>query len=257
MLSIAWNTFLSFYRNNVVRLILLASIVFLLVSLFLGQLALSEQEKIVSDFALFIIEFFALILTLFFGSTLLFFEKKQKTLQLILLKKNRVEFFIFGKFLWFAFFIFLVAYLFLSWYANLFVGEMWVWSLLSIGLVYFKMLVVLAFVMFFSSFVSPILSLISALVIYTVSHLIWFLKFSMTEPSANFGVLQKWIVEILYYLLPNFEQLSVKEYLFTSLSSFISVWSVFVLIWVHLFYILLLLFFTIKIYYISSHDCSR
>jgi len=81
-----------------------------------------------------------------------------------------------------------------------------------------KILVVLAILMFFSTFVSPFLAFVVSLVIYFVAHQTAFMKFYLVKygkitPDSLFYK----FVNFLYYIFPNFQDLSLKEYIFSSL----------------------------------------
>jgi hypothetical protein len=76
-----------------------------------------------------------------------------------------------------------------------------------------KILVILAFVMFFSTFVSPFLALLASLFIYFVSHMTAFmLFFAQVDQEKMISPFMKFIINIIYYALPNFQDLSMKEY---------------------------------------------
>lgn len=263
MWQIAVTTFLSFWRNRIIHIILFVSGIFIVGSVLLGQLALSESAKITIDFSLLIIEVFWLILVLFFWSTLLFYEQKQKTLSLLLLKCRRMSSVILWKFFGFSwvlllYFLFLiVAYLFVSVRTHSMGPIVWWWSILSIVLIYIKLLAVLSIVLFFSSFVSPIVSFVSSLMIYVLAHLTWFLIYYMEHISQHNNIFQKIFIDWLYYILPNFEQLSIKEYLFWPLFDLFSVEEVLLMVGINFLYIFLLLFLSIRIYLMVSYRWKK
>jgi hypothetical protein len=82
-------------------------------------------------------------------------------------------------------------------------------SLWTIGL---KISVLLAFVVMLSTCSSPFVTFVSSLVIYLAGHSMGFVVFYLTifQPT---DVLTQYIVTGLYYLIPNFAALSIKEQL--------------------------------------------
>ena len=78
--------------------IILFSICFILLSLFLAGISLGQNAKILIDFGLAMIEIFGLVTILFFGSQLIFKEIEGKTIYLILSKPIKRSEFILGKF---------------------------------------------------------------------------------------------------------------------------------------------------------------
>jgi len=77
-----------------------------------------------------------------------------------------------------------------------------------------KILVVLAILIFFSTFVSPFVALMSSLAIYITSHSLSFVKFYLVAAHklSVDSILYK-IINLVYYIFPNFQDLSLKEYL--------------------------------------------
>jgi len=233
-------------------LILLFAIWLIFLTIIISNLALSEQSKIIIDFSLSIVEISWLILTLFLWSALLYNEISKNTILLILSKNPSRANFILGKFLWFAF-ILLLLYLVLwgAFILALYIHHIpfdivYIWAIL---LSYIKIIVLLWFIIFFSTFMSPFFSLIISLWIYIISHMTAFVKFYMliTQKVASGGIFEK-IIAIVYYIFPNFQDLSMKEYL---LSPDLGAYT-----WYHialscvsnLFYVAILLLFAIMIF---------
>ena len=99
MFTIARATAQELLRNKILLFIILFSICFILLSLFLAGISLGQNAKILIDFGLAMIEIFGLVTILFFGSQLIFKEIEGKTIYLLLTKPiARSEFFL-GKFL--------------------------------------------------------------------------------------------------------------------------------------------------------------
>lgn len=247
MLVIAKNTVKEFIRNKIVYLIIWLSVWLIFLSIVLSKLALSEEQKIILDFSLSVIEIFWLITTLFLWTNLLYNEISKNTILLILSKNNSRKDFLIWKYLWFVFVILLlyiimsVAFLLVLMIHNI---PFHSYFFFAIFLSFIKIIVVLAFIICFSTFISPIVTLFLTLGIYFISHMTAFLKF-YTIASKK---IEKWsiaeiIVNLIYYIFPNFHDLSMKEYLMSpylweytiahiSLSTLSSLWYIIVLLFV-------------------------
>jgi hypothetical protein len=72
----------------------------------------------------------------------------------------------------------------------------------------------LAIIIFFSTFVSPFIVLLVSIGIYIISHSLSFVKYyliaakKMSVDSVGYK-----IISFFYYVFPNFQDLSLKEYL--------------------------------------------
>jgi len=252
MWTVAKLTFLSFWRSRVWQVLFICGTIFLVLGIFLWDLALGEQKKVLVDFCLMLVEILWLVLTLFRWSRLFVNEYKQKTFDLLWVNRPRMRDFVLGKFFGFAsilllyFMFLLIVYLFLSFGFGLTSLDVWWWSVLSFGSSYFKLLIVLALLLFFSSFVGSVVALLSTLVLYLVGHMVGFLQYYFMQQSQySFG---QWVSMVLYYILPHFDQLSLKEYIFSPLLQFFSWQSIVGLVWIHVLYIFLLLFLSIVVY---------
>jgi len=201
---------------KIVYIWLIVWILLIIFSYVMETLTINQWNKVVVDFSLSMIELFSLILTLFLWAYMLYNEFTKKTILLILSKIEKKYYFILWKFIWFAFILLLIYFIFTIWFIiSLFLHHLdfHFYYIQAIFLSYIKILVVLAFVIFFSTFVSPFLALISSLFIYLVAHASSFVYFTTKIwVNTKMSVWFKKIVEIIYYILPNFQDLSMKEY---------------------------------------------
>lgn len=214
MLAIAWVSIKEFIRNKILLGIIFMATAIIFWSVIISSLALSEKEKIIIDFSFSAMEFFALITTLFLGSYLIWNELSKNTILLILSKNPSRKDFIIGKFLGFS--VLLLIELTIMFLAFLMVALLYhiplnIYHLVGVYFIFLKMEVVLAFVLFFSTFVSPFIALFGAIGVYFVSHSTSFIKFFVYEFN-KWWTLERGIVSILYYIFPNFQNLSLKEY---------------------------------------------
>ena len=120
----------------------------------------------------------------------------------------------------------------------------------AIILSYLKIIIVLAFVIFFSTFVNPFLALLAALILYFVSHATSFMLFFVqTDKEKSVPVFVQAIIKGTYYILPNFQDLSMKEYFLSPyLKNYTNYHFMLSVVFGSLFYIILLLFLSCIIF---------
>lgn len=252
MFVIARNTLKEFIRNKLMYLILGFAIWMIFLTIVISKLALSEQSKIIIDFSLTIVEISGLILTLFLWSSLLYNEISKNTILLILSKNPSRTNFILWKFLWFAFILLLLyIVLWLSFIIALYIHHI-PFSIVYIGAIllsYIKIVVLLWFIIFFSTFMSPFFSLIISLWIYIISHMTSFVKFYMliTQKVKSWSILEN-LIAVIYYIFPNFQDLSMKEYLLSPELSAYTWYHITLSCVSNIFYVSIILLFAIIIF---------
>ena len=253
MLEIAKNTLKEFLRVKIVYIWIVLWVILIFSSYLLQTLVINNWNRVIIDFSLTMIEMFGLLMTLFLGSYLLFNEFNKKTILLILSRIKNKWHFIIGKFIWFSVILFIiyliltVAFVLALIFHNLPVHYYYFEAIL---LSYLKILIVLAFVMFFSTFVNPFLALIAALFLYVVSHSTSFmLFFSEYNKEKALSPIVKETINITYYVLPNFQDLSMKEYFLSPyLSNYTNYHFLLSVIFGSLFYLFVLLWLSCLIF---------
>ena len=248
MCNIVKNTIKEFMRLKIVYIGIFIAIILIFSSYILDSLTINQWSKVIIDFSLSIIEIFALLITLFLWAYLLYNEFSKKTVLLILSKIKHKYYFVIWKFLWFSIIIFFVYFILSLWFLLTLIFHnipVELYYFQAIFLSYIKILVVLAFLIFFSTFVSPFLALLSSLFIYFVSHATAFmLFFTQIDQEHQINSFIKGIIHIIYYVIPNFQDLSMKEYFLSpSLSNYTNthfVLSIIAWAWVYIFVLLVL-----------------
>lgn len=213
MLNIILNTFKEIVRNKFLYLIVFFAFVFIAFSMLLWKLTIWDDTKVIVDFGLAMIEIFWLIWVLFVWSQLLFKEVEWKTIFLILSKPIRRYEFIIWKFLWFSATIFLIIFLqSILFLIVLFIKDIEITKLIAFSLLFtfLKLEIFLALVFFFSTFMSNIITVITAILFYFVSHS-FSLVIDLAQNSKNIIVEQfsRW----LQLFFPPFEALNIKDYI--------------------------------------------
>jgi len=218
MLNIAFNTFKEIVRNKFLYLIIFFALVLIVFSLALGKLTIWESQKVILDFWIAMIEIFWLIWVLFVWSQLLFKEIDGKTIFLILSKPIKRYEFILWKFLWFSFIILLITfiqsilYLFVLYFNSIQIDFL---LIMSIVFIFLKLLITLAIVMFLSTFMSNILTIITTIFIYFISHSFSLLIDMATKSKDQIFIYFTKIVQLLF---PPFEAMNLKDYIWSVIS---------------------------------------
>lgn len=246
MINIALNTFKEIIRNKFLYLIIFFALVFIIFSLALGKLTIWDDNKVIVDFGLAMIEIFSFISVLFVGSQLLFKEVDGKTIFLILSKPiNRYEF-ILWKFLGFSMVIFLVLllqsilYIWVLFIKDISLDNLIIWALFF---TYLKLEILLSVLMFLSTFMSNILTILVSVIFYFIAHS-FSVIIDLVVRAQNEVLL--YLVKFLQVLFPPFEAINLKDSIW-SFSNFplsYLVWNTFY----SLFYLALILFFTVLIF---------
>ena len=172
--AIATNTYREAVRQKVLYTLVFFTIVLILFSLFLGQLSLGADVKIVEDMGLASIMLFGALMSIFMGVGLVFKEIDRRTIYTILSKPvSRYEF-ILGKFLGLAITIALevaamtgLLFLMLAMYT----GPIHFEIAKAILLIYAELTVLIAVAVLFSSYSSSFMSTLFCISILVLGHL--------------------------------------------------------------------------------------
>jgi len=211
LLPIAYNTYKEAIRDKILYIILMFSLVMISSSMILSLLSLGQSFRVIVDIGLGTISIFGLLITLFVGTNLINREIDKKTIYLLLTKPLRRADFILGKHLGLSLtllvitFLMSVAFYFLVWIISQEISFVY---LQAIFLNYIELVLLVAFAIFFSTLASPVMSSIYTLSIYVIGH--------FTKDLLDFGRMTQnesliKVLEIIYYILPDFERLNVKN----------------------------------------------
>ncbi|HDQ43916.1 MAG TPA: hypothetical protein ENN17_00255 [bacterium] len=208
--AVALNTFKETVRNRVLLNILFFAVGLILLSLVVGDWSLYEQVKVIKDFGLSAMSIFGLLIAIFIGIRLMVQEMEQKTVYLIVSKPIRRWEFVIGKYLGLAVTLALnVLFMSIALWAAAFMMEGTIdWGLApAILLIYVEILLIVAFALLFSSFMTPTLSALATLIVFVIGHLSEFLlDFVKLYPDKGYH----WLLRLIYYTAPNLEKLNLK-----------------------------------------------
>ncbi len=213
ILAIAKNTYKEAVRSKLFLLLTLFSIAFILFSKVVSLLVISSGEKIIIDLGFAIIEIFAVLLSILISVNLFYKERDKRTIFNILSKPISREEFIIGKFLGLSFTLFvsilILGIVFIG-YSLIVLGKLSLYVFPQLFLFFMEGEILISFSLLFTSVSTPILSSIFSAGIYIVGN---FSSNFLLYYEAKVKGLAKLLVNIVYYILPNFSILNYKNQL--------------------------------------------
>jgi len=206
VILIGKNTFREVIRDRVLYGLVIFAIILIIVSLALGQLSFSEQERITINFGLTGIHLSTAILAIFVGSTLVTKEIDKKTILTLLVRPISKFEFILGKWIGLSWIIALVIFGLavvissIFWLKGMEIKNVFYLSLWGVML---ESMVLLSVSLFFSSFTRPILVVSYSVGIYLIGHWTDSLRFFADKSES---VAFKSMAVAVEYGLPNLEK---------------------------------------------------
>lgn len=203
---IATNTFREIIRDKILYTIFIFAVLMILSAKAVGTISMKQEAKLTVDFGFAMIEIFNLIITLFVGSSLIFKEVEKKLVYFLFSKPISRTDFILGKFFGLSL-VLLVLNLIMSVLFFLMAGFQSAY-LLVLSFIFLQSLFLLAVILFFSTFTSPIITLFMSFLVYLIGHITINLKIFALY---NGGAIFKWFAEIIYIIMPNLDLLNLKN----------------------------------------------
>lgn len=212
--AIALNTFRETVRDRVLYAIVFFALIATMAGLLLGSLSVEQDVRILEDLGLFTITAFGGIIAIFVGTNLVFKEIDRRTIFLIFSKPIRRWEFVTGKFLGLALCILVVCFA-----MGIFLTGMAWWQiagadpamtaeklvfiprlLSSLSLIYAELVLVIAMATFFSTFSTPLMSMLFTFGLWLCCHMTDSLN-KLGEISTNQSV--KFLTNAIYNALPD------------------------------------------------------
>ena len=209
--TLALNTFREAVRDRVLHSIFFFAVVTVCASLLLKDVTLGDQDKIVRSIAEGGIDVFASLIAMFLGISIIWKELEKKTVFTILSKPMPRWQFVLGKYLGLNLTIWVEIALLSSMYVVLMLFQQDVPSMIffvSMALLVMELMLLTAWATLFSTYSAPTTASAFTISIFTIGHLaddLWLLG------SKSDSVLLEQIVHIIYWVVPNFEVLSIRE----------------------------------------------
>jgi Cu-processing system permease protein len=212
ILGVAHYTFIEIFRNKVYYILLLFAGVLLGAALLLGSLGGEQRSRMIIDFGLVSIEFFALVVAVFAAVTLVLEEMESRTLYLILSRPVARYQFVLGRFLGLlavltlAYLLMTGGHLFLLKSQNISLNT---WYFLSLLLSWEKIVIITAIGMAFSLFAtSTVSAVVFTLFFWILGHFSSEIRFLAEKTS---GPLTTGLFNLFYYLAPNFQLMNLRD----------------------------------------------
>ena len=211
ILAIGLNVFREAIRDKILYNLLFFAILMIAGAGLLSTLTVGERTKIIIDLGLAGINIFGVLIAIFLGISLVSKEIDKRTIYTILSKPIRRSQFLLGKYVGLLITLMvntvIMSAVFAAalWYMRAPVpGE----AFETIGMIYLELMVVTAVGLFFSTFTTATLSAIFTIAVYVIGHTSGDLLGVAKKASAG----SRWLLEILYYALPNLENFNFKGY---------------------------------------------
>ncbi|HZS45816.1 MAG TPA: ABC transporter permease subunit [Blastocatellia bacterium] len=204
--AIATNTFRETVRDKVLYNLVLFAVLLVGASLLIGQLSISQDQKIIMDMGLSSMLLFGTLIAIFIGIGLVYKELDKRTVYSLLTKPiNRYEF-ILGKYCGLGLTL-LVNSIVMA--VSIALALLYLqrgfdrlqWALVPTAyLIFLELAVITAIALLFSSFSSPALSATLTFMVFLVGN---FSGDFRTYAAASNSAVTKSVLYVLYYLLPN------------------------------------------------------
>lgn len=209
-LAVALNTFRETIRDRVLLVIVLFALAMIVASLWLANISLEEQGRMMKDFGLLAVSAFSVLVAVFVAAGLLRKEIEKRTVFILFSKPIGRGQFIWGKFAGLS--VTMAAVVFgqgvflflLTWGVA---GEASGWVLVTVALIYLQVLVIMAVTIFLSTFTSTILASVLGICVYVLGQLSHNVL-SLTKLGQS-AVLEglSWVI---FLLIPNFSGVDVR-----------------------------------------------
>lgn len=211
LVALVLNTFREAVRDRVLYSILFFGVAVVVLSLALRELTVGDQEKVVRSVAQAGIDLFGSIIAMFLGISLVWKEIDRKTVYTILSKPVPRWMFILGKYLGLMLTLAVELLILVAIYTLMMTIEQGFPPLVvyqSMGLLLVELGLLTAWATLFSTYSAPTTAAAFTLAVFVVGHLaddVWLYGSQAASPAL------RQVARVLYYMLPNFELLSVRS----------------------------------------------
>jgi len=210
MLAVALNTFREAIRDKILYVLLFFAAVAIFGSKLLGWISIGQDIKIVKDISLASVSVFGVLIAIFVGASLIYKEIDKRTIYTIISRPMHRYEFILGKYVGLAFVLGMVTGIMAvvaMVYVMILGGTIDQTFVLAVLLIYCELLLVTALALLMSTLASPILGAIIVFSLYVVGHATGIL---IDLPPHFDGTAAKWMIELLYYILPNLANFNIR-----------------------------------------------
>lgn len=213
--AIALNTFRETVRDRIIYAFILFAFAVSLLAIMLGSLSVGQDVRILDDIGLAAIALIGGIIAVFAGTNLVYKELERRTVYIIFTKPLTGWQFITGKYIGLSLCLLMIVFMmgvFLGFLVWLFgeptmsaLGQDMLLICRPLLLVYAELLFVIAAATFFSTFASPMMSVVFTLGLWLISHFVDSLR-ALGHMSQNPAFTK--LTDIVYLLLPDLGSLT-------------------------------------------------
>jgi len=218
--SIATYTLRQNIRNRVYYILVFFAVILIFVYFILSVLGGEESLRIILDFGLATVEFFALLLIIFSGVSLILEEIESKTIYLVLVRPIPKWYYITGRYIGLVLSSYIgMIIMYLIHCAILFYKG---WSfdinyLYAVISSFMKIAIIGSLAVFFSLFsTSSASSLVFTFFLWLLGHFTSEIKFLIKKAGTP---LLKILLEIFYFIIPNLQYFNWRDFLGSGISS--------------------------------------
>ncbi len=208
--AIAVNTFRESIRNRILIFSLIFAIGLIILSLAAGDWSMYQQVKVIKDFGLSAMSIFGLLIAVFIGIRLMVQELELRTIYVVASKPIHRWEIVLGKYAGLGLTILVNAAIMsavLLAAGLVMEGRLDAGLLPAMFLITVEIMLMVAFALFYSTLISPVLAALFTLATYAIGHLSGFLiEYVQLYPDRGLH----WLFRGIYYAVPNLERLNLK-----------------------------------------------
>jgi ABC-type transport system involved in multi-copper enzyme maturation permease subunit len=214
-LAVTLNTFREAVRDRILYNLIAFALVLIACALLVGEISIGIEKIVLINLGLSSISVFGLLISIFLGIGLVYKEVDKRSLYALLSKPVRRREFIVGKFLGLNLTLLVnTAFMTAGLWATLYYltrqfehQDIYIWT--AIYFILLQLCLITSVCLFFSCFSTPVLSAIFTFFLYVIG--------TFSADIRDFGELARdrsvqWLATGLYYLLPNFSNFNVSEW---------------------------------------------
>ncbi|MHC4780113.1 MAG: ABC transporter permease [Planctomycetota bacterium] len=212
ILAIAGNTFREVIRDRIFYIIIFFAVALIALSKALGWISIEHDTRVIANLSLAAINLFALLITIFLGTNLVYKEIEKRTLYSVLAKDVRRWQFVLGKYLG----LLGTSYLCVAGMGAIFFFYLLVmggtpdWAMvLALYGILLELMLITAISLLFSSVTSPILSACITFALFLTGHTIEVVRKFVDEMAFDSS---DPLLMVAYYVIPNLENFNFKNF---------------------------------------------
>jgi ABC-type transport system involved in multi-copper enzyme maturation permease subunit len=223
VISVAHNTFIEAIRDRVLYSLVIFAVLMILSSLIIASISGEQYNKIVKDLGLTAISIIGIMISVFLGMGLVYKEIEKKTVYNIFSKPIKRYEFVLGKYLGLAFTLLLITVgmaiilFLLVLYTELryqglvefyYGGHYFAEFFNAIYFQYLEFLIIIGIALIFSSFTSPILSVLFTFLLFAIGRFSGDIRLFAEEIKNPVSAV---FAEVIYRVIPNLEKFNFRS----------------------------------------------